>query len=505
MRIFNNHDLYPTPENIIAQMTWDLELNEKTVLEPSAGLGDIADFCAGSGASVLACEIVPELAANLSQKHKLIAEDFLTVTSDQISHIDYILMNPPFSADEKHILHAWDIAPEGCTIVSLCNYQTLENKRYYSRQQLNGIINDYGHSENLGDVFSTAERKTNVEIGLVKLFKPKRKSDTEFEGSFMEEDEEEQFSGLQQYNFVRDVVNRYVGAVKIFDEQLLSAQRMNDLTGSFFSSSVALSMTSDKAAVTREEYKKDLQKAAWKYIFNKMNMNKFSTQGLKNDINLFVEKQTKIPFTMRNIYHMIQIVIGTQSQRMDKALLEVFDKLTAHYHDNRYNVEGWKTNSHYLVNEKFIFPCIFEVTYGGSLGMRYGWRDGETLEDFVKALCYITGKNYDDLPDMRNAINETDWLYCDGELVTIKTDYGVKVATSNSLAKLQALNPDKVYEVRNRPYFGEWFDFGFFTVKGFKKGTGHFKFKDRDVWALFNQKICKIKGLVLPESIKTKI
>ena len=136
MRIFNNPDLYPTPENVIAQMTWDLELNGKTVLEPSAGLGDIADFCAGSGASVLTCEIVPELRTILSKKYKVIADDFLSVTSDQISHIDYILMNPPFSADEKHILHAWDIAPEGCAIVALCNFETLKNARYNNRQKL---------------------------------------------------------------------------------------------------------------------------------------------------------------------------------------------------------------------------------------------------------------------------------------------------------------------------------------------------------------------------------
>lgn len=38
----------------------------------------------------------------------------------------------------------------------------------------------------------------------------------------------------------------------------------------------------------------------------------------------------------------------------------------------------------------------------------------------------------------------------------------------------------------------------------FKKGTGHFKFKDENVWALFNQNIARIKGFPLPESIKRK-
>ena len=38
--------------------------------------------------------------------------DFLTVKSEQISHIDFIVMNPPFSNADKHILHAYEIAPE---------------------------------------------------------------------------------------------------------------------------------------------------------------------------------------------------------------------------------------------------------------------------------------------------------------------------------------------------------------------------------------------------------
>lgn len=458
-----NKDFYPTPEPVIAQMTWDLDLNNKVVLEPSAGKGDIVDFCQNSGANVIACELNSDLKTILKSKCKVISDDFLNVTSEMISHIDYIIMNPPFSADEKHILHAWDIAPEGCAIIALCNYETLSNAKYSYRQELTSIIKDYGNSENLGDVFSSAERKTDVEIGLVKLYKPRTKSETEFEGFFMEEDEEEQYIGLQQYNFVRDCVNRYVGAVKIFDKQLESANLMNDLTGSFFSSSLALSMTRDKAEMTREDYKKDLQKSAWKYIFGKMNMHRYSTKGLREDINLFVEKQTKVPFTMRNVYRMIEIVVGTQSQRMDKALLEVFNKLTEHYHENRYGVEGWKTNSHYLVNQKFIMPYIAPQSKWGSYP-DVNDRQSEIVDDFVKALCYLTGQSWIPENCFRIAVNRRD----------------------------------KPLE------YGQWFDFQFFEVKIFKKGTGHFKFKDRDIWATFNQHIARIKGYPLPEAIKPK-
>ena len=57
-----------------------------------------------------------------------------------------------------------------------------------------------------------------------------------------------------------------------------------------------------------------------------MDLNKHSTQGLRDDMNKFVEQNQQIPFTMRNIYRMLDIVIGTTESRMDKALLEVFEK-----------------------------------------------------------------------------------------------------------------------------------------------------------------------------------
>jgi tRNA1(Val) A37 N6-methylase TrmN6 len=89
-------DFFPTPQNVIEQILTGEDLTGKTVLEPSAGKGNIVDFCAGSGASVIACENNTDLKKILQTKCKVIAEDFLTVTSDQVSHIDFIVMNPPF-------------------------------------------------------------------------------------------------------------------------------------------------------------------------------------------------------------------------------------------------------------------------------------------------------------------------------------------------------------------------------------------------------------------------
>jgi predicted RNA methylase len=240
-----NSDFFPTPTEVIETMMAGISLKGKTILEPSAGSGNIVDWLKGQdpAVTVIACEKDDRLREIVKSKCKVIAEDFLTVQSQDISHVDLIVMNPPFSRDEQHILHAFDIAPDGCKIVALCNWQTIENDRTMRRRELKGIIETHGFATNLGDVFSTAERKTKVEIGLVQLQKQGASYESEFEGFFMYEDpEEEQRNGLMPYNFVRDLVNRYVAAIKIFDEQLDSAVRLND-TGMKRSASNALRET----------------------------------------------------------------------------------------------------------------------------------------------------------------------------------------------------------------------------------------------------------------------
>lgn len=468
-----NTDFYPTPEDVIMQMLDGYDVQGKVVLEPSAGKGNIVDFMLQSGAAdVIACEKEVDLKKILATKCKVISEDFLKVQGSDVSHVDFIVMNPPFSADEKHILHAWEIAPEGCKIIALCNLNTL--KRGYSeyRVRLRGIVEEHGGWEDLGDCFANAERKTDVEVALIRLQKPGEAKGNEFEGFFMDEDPEEaQYNGLMPYNFVRDLVNRYVAAVKLFDEQLELAVKMNNLTSQFYSSEIAFTCTQEDKPKTRNEYKKDLQKQAWMYIFREMNMEKYTTKGLKEDLNKFVEKQQNIPFTMRNIYQMLQIVVGTHDQRMDKAILEVFDKLTQHYHDNRYNVEGWKTNSHYLMGEKFILPWMTDIDWNGSFHVRwYHNSNVEIIEDLQKALCWLTGTRYEDCVELYKFVNQTKVEGSDSELV--------------------------------KREWNKWYDWGFFQIKGFKKGTIHFKFKDQEVWAKFNQRVAKLKGYPLPEAIK---
>ena len=82
------------------------------------------------------------------------------------------------------------------------------------------------------------------------------------------------------------------------------------------------------------------------------------------------------------------------------------------------------------------------------------YESGNKLDDIVKALCYMTGQQFD----------------------------------SNWDASLKGF-----FNKNNIPY-GEWVEWTFFRVKGFKKGTMHFEFLDENLWCTFNQRVAKIKG-----------
>jgi len=503
-----NKDFFPTSEKTIMQMVEGYDLTGKKILEPNGGSGNIVDFAIRNGAeSVIACEINEDLRKILATKCQVIEHDFLKLTSDRISHIDMIIMNPPFSADEKHILHVWNIAPDGCQILALCNKSTLGNKFSSYRKKLYSIVQDHGSWEDFGTCFSTAQRKTKIEVACIRLQKPGQQQN-EFEGFFMEEEVEQQANGIIQYNVVRDLVNRYVEAIKIFDQQLDNAVKMNDITGEFFDSNIALSMTIKDKPIKRQEFKKALQKSGWLWIFDKLNMQKYATKGLREDINKFVEKQENVPFTMRNIYKMLEIIVGTNSQRMDKALLEVFDKLTTHYDENRYYVEGWKTNSHYLVNKRFIMPgvCYQDIRwYKGQSNIQIDRHRGyELLDDMLKALCFLTGDNYDKIVDLYSIIKYEHKIY-EGEKILFAAN---TIDEANERFKKYRSQGKHIKMVSYEPKYGEWFDWAYFRCRAYKKGTLHVEFKDENLWGKFNQHIAKLKGYPLYEAHpdkKTKV
>lgn len=474
MNIFtNNPDFYPTPAEVINTMMQGENFIGKTILEPSAGKGNIVDWLQANGTEkVIACEKDENLRKLLNGKCEIIADDFLSVSSEQISHVDFIVMNPPFSEGARHILHAFEIAPAGCTIIALCNSSNLSTWNSWEKNvKLTETIKLYGYSESLGNVFANAERNTKVGVSLVKLYKDGEGED-EF-ANYLFSDEEDplvtnETEGLVQYNALQELVIRYADTVKLFDETMAATEKINELANlkeghSFYIQFVPV-RNGNSIKITRQQYKKELQRYYWRRIIEVLNLEKYATTKLKEKINKFIEKQENVPFTMHNIYQMLNIIVQTTKQRMNEALLEGFDTICAFSAENSTAGEKWKTNANYMINKKFIVPYMTDYdarysTLNEHMRLHYGG-DVTRIEDVVKALCYITGTNYDSLQKLR------DYVY------------------------------------HSKLNYGTWYEWAFFKIKGFKKGTMHFEFLDEKVWMLFNQEVAKQRGWILPKKSK---
>ena len=323
------------------------------------------------------------------------------------------------------------------------------------------VVDAYGSKENLGECFATAERPTRVSVGMVRLTRPGTKpSGDEFDGFFLGPDDiEAQGEGIIPYRRSRDIVNRYVKACRTYDQQVEAGVRLRTVLDGFFGQELGLQVTVEGAPVTRNRFRKDLQKAAWKHVFAEFLPAQMATSQLAKDINAFVEQQSKIPFTERNLYRMLQIVAGTQEQRVDRAVEEAIDSLTRHTKENRYGVEGWVTNSGYMLNRRFIRAYMAERTWNnrGVSIKSYGSQSDE-IRDLIKAICFLNGRSYDEVAQPENP------------------------------------SGDGIF------WPGEWYQWGFFRFKAHLKGTVHFEFLDEEVWAAVNARYARIKGQVLPET-----
>jgi hypothetical protein len=225
----------------------------------------------------------------------------------------------------------------------------------------------------------------------------------------------------------------------------------------------AVSTSNSSNNITRDFFKKALQKSAWRSVFHKFNMNKYVTQKLMGDINKFVEQQTAVPFTVKNIFKMIDLIIGTHAERMDSVLVEAFDQICSFSSENSTAGEKWKTNSNYKVNQKFIVPymCKYDIRWPNQyVDMNYS-RSNE-LDDIEKALCHLKGIDYN---------------------TTTRIDRFVK-----------SFNME----------WGQWYSWGFFEIRGYKKGTMHFKFQSEKLWEDFNRRVGEIKGWQLPRKTDQK-
>ena len=170
------YQFFETPKLVVRQMLeladikyTDNPVKMQDVLEPSAGLGAIADEVDQSQCLFRCGELDEEKAKILIDKnYPVFVGDFLTGNWEKF---DRIIMNPPFTRgqDADHVLHAYSLLRKGGRVVSvMASGVTFNQQKKY--QKVRDLIEKNGQIIDL-PTNSFKESGTNVNCVLVVLNK----------------------------------------------------------------------------------------------------------------------------------------------------------------------------------------------------------------------------------------------------------------------------------------------------------------------------------------------
>lgn len=467
--MFNN-EFFPTPRAVARKMLERItNKNPKHFLDPSAGKGDLADAIQErfggryrENITVDCIEIQPELVSVLSGKdHPVVGFDWLDY--DGVCYYDAIIMNPPFSNGDEHLLRAWDFLHHG-EIVCLLNEETIKNPHTAARKRLKAIIETGGSVEFLGDVFSKAQRKTGVNVALVYLKKESQDDSVDLWARHTEEKDTDKIDIGSDENMLalRDNLGNMQHWYDKTNEHMIQAfmhirkaavyMGAND-THDIPNLKEIIGMATSNMHDAKAEFLKAHRKSAWETVFYKMEFRKWLDKKQTDEFVRDIERNANIPFTKENIKGTLQNVFLQRHKLFEQSVANVFDELTRYYDGNTNHTEGWKSNDNYKVNKKIVFPwgCSFSSTLK-DFSHRYNGSQSDIYNDLDRIMCVLDGKDFEKCDTIGNALDRQ----------FRKLGYNVKAPFDNEVES------------------------DYFRIKFYKKGTVHLFFKDDELWTQFN-------------------
>lgn len=490
-----NRDFYPTPETLIEKMLEGVDLHMiNSVLEPSAGKGDLVEglckICERKTSSrwggkhnldIDCIELQPELQMILKgKKYRVVHNDFLTYHT--FKRYDLILSNPPFSQGAKHLLKMLDMQENGGGIICLLNAETLKNpytaERKVLLQRLNELQADIQY---LDGAFLYAERKTDVEVAIVKVFIPEQENTSFiFEDTLRKADDleykdgyyDEESTALAENNFISAIVKQYnieiEAGIKFIDE--FKAMRTHLLRsfaedGKDVGSILSLSLNSgdpNDTTVTYNSFVKAVRRKYWKALFDNPKFTGKLTTKLSQDYYNKLSELADYDFSEYNILTIRAEMNTHVIKGVEDAIISLFDELSCKHHwydetsNNIHYFNGWKTNKSWIINKKVIIPLAGYDTMWYTEYNPCGYQVVRKLADIEKGFNYLDG----------------------GITDSIDLEAVLKQAKETGQTKKIPLK--------------------YFTVTFYKKGTCHIEFTNEELLKKFNIFGAQRKGWLPP-------
>lgn len=425
-----NRDFYPTPETLIEKMLEGVDLHMiNSVLEPSAGKGDLVEglckICeretysrwGGKHELDIDCiELQSELQMILKgKKYRVVHNDFLTYNT--FKRYDLILSNPPFSQGAKHLLKMLDMQENGGGVICLLNAETLKNpytaERKVLLQRLNELQADIQYMDG---AFLSAERKTDVEVAIVKVFIPKQENtsfifentlrkaeDLEYKDAYQRDEN----TALAENNFIRAIVKQYnieiEAGIKFIEE--FNAMSTHLLRGfaeddSRLGSILSLSLNSGdpkNTTVTYNSFVREVRKKYWKALFDNPKFTGKLTTKLSKDYYNKLSELADYDFSEYNILTIRAEMNTHVIKGVEDAIISLFDELSSKHYwydetsSNIHYFNGWKTNKSWIINKKVIIPLSGYDTFYYVEYAPNNYKVVEKLADIEKGFNYLDG------------------------------------------------------------------------------------------------------------------
>lgn len=519
--IFNeNKDFYPTPKELAEKMCEYLDGKEEYVLEPSAGKGDLVDALRKIVGNIDMCESDETLHAVLSAKYaketlekekaafreeernlerkmyvynretekyentlteeeekrfrevrkeleyfqkdgtlRLVAKDFLSYQTWK--KYDAIVMNPPFSEGAAHLLKAISLMRYGGKIVCLLNRETIENPYTNERKMLLTKLEELNAEieyQSMAFMSDDAERKTNVEIAIVKLTIPSKAG---YKSQIMEgldKAKEAQKSQEQEATDV-SVTNGFVDAlieqcayetelgIRLFKEyEAILPYMCRNFDRTCYSGDIIELRCNDRE-FEPNAFARAVRMKYWQKFFCNKQFQKALTTNLSSSFQAVISEAGNYEFTKENIMRVLENLAGVMSEARTETIYDLFDKLSAEHSwypecaKNIHYYNGWASNKAHMVSDKKVILPINGFS-------SYSWRRKDEID------AYRVSQTISDIEKV------FDYLAAGSE---------------------EVFSPTKAYERINiASETGETKNITcrYFSLDFFKKGTCHIKFKE---------------------------
>lgn len=529
MQYKNTSEFYPTPENLAEKLLSHLDLKRvRSVLEPSCGKGDLlaclkkikehqkiytykkimtssperfvakfnaeygTDFStvneidhylwqkntkeyvfvgdkevATSPIEITCIEIDSNLCGILKQTYgKVINADFLSWMD--FNSYDTIIMNPPFSNGDKHLLKAIQIIESnGGQICCILNAETIRNPYSTTRRMLADKLREYNAQiEYVDNAFADAENKASVDCALIYIDIPRKVATQKFVEGLIKgdvyDDHYEEIKNTQLYagNAITLMVEQFAKearlGIKLINTYRELSPYLSTLNGTS-SPLIELEVCSSESSGSQQNrFIRALREKYWSAAFQTGDIAHLLTEqareAYKNKITMFRDYD----FTLSNI-KTLQIELSQHlSDNIQQSIVALYDRFTyRHSMDNGKNVHmfsGWKTNDGFKINpKKVIMPLYLYTTYG-SWGSWDMWKARDFCTELEKVMTYLDG------------------------------------------GQTEGESADTIINTLNKEYSGERVSFKYFDCEFKKKGTVHIFWKRDDLIKKLTIIGCKAHG-----------